>query len=79
MATSRANYGIVASMSEPAVSDIEVYQKLAAVAGELETLSAQGASLIGDAALTTAAMSVRGMAHAVYEQIMAQGEAALKS
>jgi hypothetical protein len=53
-----------------AVSDIEVYQKLCAVADDLDGMAAEGASLIGDAALTTAARTVRGMANAVYEQIM---------
>ena len=52
------------------VSDIQVYQKLCAVADDLDSLAAMGASLIGDAALTTAARTVRGMANAVYEQIM---------
>jgi hypothetical protein len=52
------------------VTDIEVYQKLCAVAEDLDALAAQGASLIGDAALNTAARTVRGMANAVYQQIM---------
>ena len=52
------------------VSDIQVYQKLCTVADDLDAMAAQGASLIGDAALTTAARTVRGMANAVYEQIM---------
>lgn len=56
------------------VSDISVYQKLSAVADELDQLAARGASLIGDAALTTAARTVRGMASAVYEHIMADRE-----
>jgi len=56
------------------VSDVEVYQKLSAVADELEEMAAQGASLIGDAALTTAARTVRGMATAVYERIMAEAD-----
>jgi hypothetical protein len=66
-------------MSEPQISDIEVYQKLSAVAAELQLMAAQGTSLVGEAALTTAAMTVQGMAAAVYEQIMAEGSEALKS
>jgi len=58
----------VSAMS--AVTDIEVYQKLCIVADDLDAMAAEGASLIGDAALTTAARTVRGMANAVYEQIM---------
>ena len=52
------------------VTDIAVYQKLTELADDLDAMAAQGASLIGDAALTTAARTVRGMANAVYEQIM---------
>ena len=58
-----------------AVSDIEVYQKLSAVADELDSIAAKGATLVGNAALTTAAMTVRGMATAVYEQIMGEADA----
>ena len=42
-----------------AASDIQVYQKLCAVADELDAMAAAGASLIGDAALTTAARTVQ--------------------
>jgi hypothetical protein len=56
------------------VSDIEVYQKLSAVADELDELASQGASLIGDTALNTAARTVRGMATAVYETIMSEAQ-----
>jgi hypothetical protein len=52
------------------VSDIAVYQKLTAIADELDRMAAQGATLVGDAALTTAARTVRGMAGAVYGHIM---------
>ena len=54
----------------PGVSDIAVYQKLTAIADELEQMAAEGATLVGDAALTTAARTVRGMASAVYGHIM---------
>jgi hypothetical protein len=60
-------------MPPPNVSDLSVYRKLATVADELEQLAAEGATLVGHAALTTAAMTVRGMAKAVYEQIMSEG------
>ena len=52
------------------VTDISVYQKLTAVADDLDHMASKGASLIGNAALTTAARTVRGMATAVYEHIM---------
>jgi hypothetical protein len=55
-------------MSE--VSDIAVYQKLTAIADELDQMAADGATLVGNAALTTAARTVRGMATAVYGHIM---------
>jgi hypothetical protein len=52
------------------VSDIAVYQKLSAIADELDQMASEGATLVGDAALTTAARTVRGMANAVYAHIM---------
>ncbi|HEV7386225.1 MAG TPA: hypothetical protein VGN89_15185 [Phenylobacterium sp.] len=52
------------------VSDIAVYQKLTAIADELDQMAAEGATLVGNAALTTAARTVRGMASAVYGHIM---------
>ena len=53
------------------VNDITVYQKLTEIADELDALAAAGASLVGDAALGTAARTVRGMATVVYQHIMA--------
>jgi hypothetical protein len=52
------------------VSDIAVYQKLTELADELEGMAAEGATLVGEAALGTAARTVRGMATAVYQHIM---------
>jgi hypothetical protein len=52
------------------VSDIAVYQKLTAIADELDQLAGEGASLVGEAALLTAARTVRGIAAAVYKHIM---------
>jgi hypothetical protein len=52
------------------VSDIAVYQKLTAIADELDQMAAEGATLVGNAALTTASRTVRGMASAVYGHIM---------
>lgn len=49
------------------LSDLDVYQHLIRAADELDQLSSQSTSLIGETALKTAAMSVRGMATAVYE------------
>ena len=61
------------------VSDIAVYQKLTELADELDDMAAQGATLVGEAALGTAARNVRGMALAVYQHIMAGREGALDS
>jgi hypothetical protein len=61
------------------VSDIAVYQKLTELADELDDMAAQGASLVGNAALTTASHNVRGMALAVYRHIMADREHVLDS
>ena len=52
-------------------SDIAVYQKLTEVADELDQMAADGASLVGAVALETASKTVRGMATAVYQRIMA--------
>lgn len=60
-------------------SDIAVYQKLVEIADELDEMAAQGASLVGDAALVTASRNVRGMATAVYKHIMAEAEPRLDS
>ena len=61
------------------VSDIAVYQKLTELADELEAMAAEGASLVGEAALGTAARTVRGMATAVYQHIMSDADATLDS
>ena len=61
------------------VTDIAVYQKLTEIADELDLVAAQGASLVGDAALTTAARTVRGMATAVYQHIMSTSGETLDS
>jgi ubiquinone biosynthesis protein UbiJ len=52
-------------------SDIAVYQKLTEIADELDQMVAEGASVVGEVALTTASKTVRGMATAVYQRIMA--------
>ena len=57
--------------SMPPVSDLEIYQRLLTVAEEFERLTAQGASLIGGAALNTAGRSLRGMAQAIYDHSLA--------
>lgn len=61
------------------VSDIAVYQKLTELADELDDMAAQGATLVGEAALGTASRTVRGMALAVYKHIMADREGVLDS
>jgi len=61
------------------VSDIAVYQKLSQIADELDLMAADGASLVGEAALLTAARTVRGMANVVYQRIMADDDETLDS
>jgi len=61
------------------VSDIEVYQKLTEIADDLDAMAVQGATLVGNAALTTASRTVRGMASAVYQHIMSERDASLDS
>jgi hypothetical protein len=61
------------------VTDIAVYQKLAEIADELDDAAAQGATLVGEAALLTAARTVRGMANAVYKHIMSEADQRLDS
>ena len=61
------------------VNDIAVYQKLTEIADELDAMAAQGATLVGDAALSTAARTVRGMATVVYQHIMADRPETLES
>jgi hypothetical protein len=60
-------------------TDIAVYQKLTEIADELDDMGAQGATLVGEAALLTAARTVRGMAAAVYKHIMAEADQRLDS
>lgn len=61
------------------VSDIAVYQKLSEVADELDHMAAQGVTMVGDVALSTASKTVRGMATAVYKHIMSASDEKLDS
>ncbi len=61
------------------ITDIAVYQKLTEIADELDEMAAQGASLVGGAALDTAARNARGMATAVYKHIMSDDDRRLDS
>ena len=45
------------------VSDIAVYQKLTEVADELDQMAAEGATLVGEAALLTTAAKTMGSRH----------------
>jgi hypothetical protein len=56
------------------LSDLEVYQRLIAVAEELEAMRSQGVTLIGGAALETASRSLLGMAQAIYEHSLASAD-----
>jgi hypothetical protein len=55
-------------------SDLEIYQRFAAVADEFDQLAAQGVSLIGGTALSTACRTLRGMAAAIYEHSLSMPE-----
>ena len=52
------------------MNDRDVYLKLAAVAEELMRLSEDAESLVGEAALRTAAGTLAGTAKAVYEHAL---------
>ncbi|HET6971597.1 MAG TPA: hypothetical protein VFH92_10765 [Phenylobacterium sp.] len=52
------------------MNDRDVYLKLAAIAEELYKLSEEAESLIGEAALRTAAGTIAGTAKAVYEHAL---------
>ena len=59
------------------VTDLEIFQRLNAVADEFDQLAARGASLVGGAALGTACRSLRGMAAAIYEHSLSSEEGVL--
>lgn len=52
------------------MTDRDVYLKLAAVAEELMALSEAAETLVGEAALRTAASTIAGTAKAVYEHAL---------
>jgi hypothetical protein len=56
------------------LSDLEVYQRLVSMAEELAAMRAQGVSLIGGAALETAARTLTGMAEAIYEHSLSSAD-----
>jgi acetaldehyde dehydrogenase (acetylating) len=53
------------------VTDLEIYQRLTAIADEFDQLTARGVSIVGGVALGTACRSLRGMAAAIYEHSLA--------
>lgn len=55
------------TVENEAMTDRDVYLKLAAVAEELMRLSEDAESFVGEAALRTAASTIAGTAKAVYE------------
>lgn len=63
---------IMAAMNP--VSDLEIYQRITAIADEFDLLTKRGASLIGGTALNTACRTLRGMAQAIYEHSLASSE-----
>lgn len=71
-ATPSPNPLILAGMNP--VSDLEIYQRFAAIAEEFDGLAKRGVSLIGGTALNTACRTLRGMAAAIYEHSLAASE-----
>jgi hypothetical protein len=57
------------------VSDLEIYQRLMAIADELQGLRSRGVSFVGGATLDTASRTLLGMAQAVYEHSLSIEEA----
>jgi hypothetical protein len=57
------------------ITDLEIHQRLAAVADEFERLQAEGVSLVGGVALSTATRTLRGMAQAIYEHSLTDDDA----
>jgi hypothetical protein len=55
-------------------SDLEIYQRFTAIADEFDRVAAQGVSLIGGTALSTACRALRGLATAIYEHSLSQPE-----
>lgn len=56
------------------LSDLEVYQRLVALADELMGMRSQGVSFASGAALETASRTLLGMAQAIYEHSLASGD-----
>jgi hypothetical protein len=52
------------------MTDRDVYLKLAAMADELKQLAEQAETVVGDAALRSAASTLAGMARAVYDHAL---------
>jgi hypothetical protein len=61
-------------MDSNALSDLEVYRRLVAAADALDEAARAAASVVGNAALSTAAQTVRGMAQTVYEHCLSDGD-----
>ena len=55
-------------------TDLDVYRRLSAMAEELDRLSGETESLVSSTALDTAAMSLRGVASAIYQHCLSQDE-----
>ncbi len=55
----------------PPVSDLEIHQRLSAIAEEFDRLAGQGVSLVGGTALNTASRTLRGMAQVIWEHSLA--------
>jgi len=56
----------------PPLSDLDVYRNLSGMAEELERMGAEADSLISQTALQTAAMSLRGVASAIYSHCLSE-------
>lgn len=56
------------------VSDLEIYKRFTEIAEEFDRMAAQGVSLVGGTALSTACRTLRGMAAAIYEHSLSTTE-----
>ena len=57
-------------MSQSSLSDLAVYQRLVTLSEELDGLAALCSSMVSEAAVQTAATTLRGMASAIYEHAL---------
>ena len=60
----------------PPLSDLDVYRNLSGMAEQLERMEDEAASLVSQTALQTAAMTLRGVASAIYSHCLSDDDGA---